>query len=161
MVMALPLCGMSQKIKVDNNKIFVDGAEYATMEKDGCGAFSQTCIYTIKDKDGKVVLIIKRGTEKVASEISASNPNGDLIYLDFIFTKSKQKGQIARMRWKAEKVAEKIVKAGLFKDGYLDEEAANNFVMVNEPVYGLPNKEVIIHEIAPPQQGGNNINIHF
>jgi hypothetical protein len=49
----------------------------------------------------------------------------------------------------------------LFKDGYLDEEAANNFVLVNEPVYGLPKNEVIIRETAPPQQSGNNINIHF
>ena len=34
----------------------VDEAEYAIIEKDGCGAFSETCEFNIKNLAGKKLL---------------------------------------------------------------------------------------------------------
>jgi len=156
----MPLCMMAQKIKIDSGNIYVDGKVYAEMEKDGCGTFSQTCIYTFKNLKGKPVLIVKIGREKVPTEINSSNPDGTVIYADFNFLASKQKGQVANVRIKAEKIIERLIKAKLFKDGELDEEAASNFVLVNPVVYGTAKETIIIKQEAAPEPK-NSLKINF
>ncbi len=153
----LPLLTRAQKVKIEGEKVTVDGADFALMEKDGCGTFSPNCNYTFKNLQGKPVLVIKRGIENVPSEVSPANPDGGIVYLDFNFLNSKQKGQLSRVRLKTEKIIERIVKAHLFKDGDLDEEAANNFVLINPLVYGIPKKEVIIQEVSPQPKRGVHI----
>lgn len=44
---------MAQKIDVKKDKITVDDADYAMIEKDGCGALSPSCVYCIKSPEGK------------------------------------------------------------------------------------------------------------
>jgi hypothetical protein len=44
----MPILGMAQKIKVDGDKVSVDGKEYALVEKEGCGMFDAICIFTFK-----------------------------------------------------------------------------------------------------------------
>ena len=153
----------AQKVKIDSGKIYVDGNVFALMEKDGCKAFSITCLYTIKNLNDKPALVIKFNIEKIESEISAANVKGEVSYAEFIFLQSKQKGQIARLRMKEEKVCEQVVKAKLFKNGELDEEAVSNFVLVNPVVYGLPKQEIIIKQgsNSTSHSSGRGVNIRF
>ncbi len=151
----------AQKIKIDSGKIYTDEKVYAIMEKDGCKAFAATCQYTIKNTDNKPVLVIKFENEKVETERKPANPDGNVFYANFIFLGSKQKAQKARIRMKEEKVAEEIVKAHLFANGQLDQEAADNFVLVNPVVYGLPKQEAIIKEKASAPTYQSTINVHF
>ena len=56
LVVAAPLCCAAQKVEVNKDKIMVDEAEYAIIEKDSCGAFSETCEFNIKNLAGKKLL---------------------------------------------------------------------------------------------------------
>jgi hypothetical protein len=145
LIVLLPLCTMAQKVDVTKDKITVDEADYAVIEKDGCGAFSGTCEFNIKNLAGKKVLVVKALDMKDPDKKDAGNPEGMVHYLQFIFLESKQKTETdypSVIILKPVHVAKMIVKAELFKNGELDAEAVSNFVLSNGVPYTDRKKEM-------------------
>lgn len=146
LVVAAPLCCAAQKVEVNKDKIMVDEAEYAIIEKDGCGAFSETCEFNIKNLAGKKVIVVKSLSMTDPNKKDAGNPDGTVHYLQFIFLESKQKAETndpALLMLKPKDVAKLIVKAELFKTGELDAEAVSNFVLTKGTAYSDRKKEMI------------------
>lgn len=127
---SIPFFALSQDVDVEDNKILVDKKEYAGIEKDGCKS-PAFCQFNVTSLSGKKVLVVVFREYKDIKEIKPSNPNGRVIYYEFIFLESKKKAEIAWVGGKTEKVAKAIVKEKLFKDGELDEAAVEEFVTVN------------------------------
>lgn len=122
----------AQKVEVDKaHRLTVDGQLYAFIEKDGCGFGSPTCGFTVQDSSGKKVLVIRLEEFNDLAERKPSNTQGRVTYLSFVFLESKQKAEIGLFSLKTEKVAKMIVKNELFKDGKLNQEAVDNFVLIN------------------------------
>ena len=144
-IVLLPLCTMSQKVDVTTDKITVDEADYAVIEKDGGGAFSSTCEFNIKNLAGKKVMVVKSLDMKDSDKKDAANPEGIVHYLQFIFLESKQKAEMdypSVIILKPVHVAKIIVKAELFKNSELDAEAVNNFVLSKGLPYTDRKKEI-------------------
>jgi hypothetical protein len=126
-------CGIShsyaQKVEVKDDHILADGAEYAQIEKDGCGAFDPQCLYYIADASGKRQLTIKRMDYKDPQVDNALG--GQVLYLEFVFLKSGARAETeypSVLALKAKDIAKLVVKAQLFKNGQLDPEAVDAFV---------------------------------
>lgn len=144
LVFLLPVFAKAQKVTVEKDTIRVDGAAYAIIEKDKCGIFDAECRFTVKNLAGKPALIIRIASMEGAVPRTASNQKGLVTYSDFNFLASKQKGQIEDYYMKTDKMAKYIVKNKLFVNGDIDNEAAENFVLVNPVVYGGKVDRVII-----------------
>jgi hypothetical protein len=121
----------SQKIESTDEKIMVDGKEYASYTKDGCKTFSQTCKVELSDLFGSKELIVMYRNFNDYSKVEAANPKGNVNYYEFIFLKSKKKAEIPFPGVKLSKLFKEIVKAGLFKDGKIDQNAIEEFILVN------------------------------
>ena len=118
-----------QKVEVKDERILADGAEYAQIEKDGCGAFDPQCLYYIADASGKRQITIKRMDYKDPKVDNALG--GQVLYLEFVFLKSGAKAETeypSMLALKPKDVAKLVVKAQLFKNGQLDPEAVDAFV---------------------------------
>ena len=137
LILLLPISLAAQDIDVKDSAIIVDGKPYAKIEKDGHGIF-QEHIFTIYELTGKAAIVIKWFKSTSASEMNRANPKGEYWYADINFLQSKQKGQLRYLKDKYKDIAKLIVKSKLFKEGKIDQEAVDNFILIN-PVMFYPN----------------------
>ncbi|TCJ14385.1 hypothetical protein EPD60_10350 [Flaviaesturariibacter flavus] len=120
-LVALPIFASAQKVDVKDGKILVDGKEYALIERSH-GDF------TVRDLSGNEAIII-RSVRFQDPTTSYSQPI--VFYAEFIFLNSKQKAESKDLYHRINKMAEVVVKAKLFKDGVIDEEAVSRYVLIN------------------------------
>lgn len=140
----LPFCTIAQKIDIEDSLIKVDGVPYAKVVKEGKGFFSEKII-TFYELGGKPAIVVKYFTiTNVKSAVDNTNSNGEVRYAEINFLKSKQKGQLQNLPMKLEKVVSKIVKAHIFKDGKVDDEAVDNFVLINPAEYSKQQKVIVV-----------------
>jgi hypothetical protein len=145
LIVASTSLSLAQKTEVKDDLITADGADYAKIEKDGCGAFSPQCQYYVSSLKGKRLFVVKHLQFKDPDEMSAANRDGTVHYLQFVFSKSGAKAETpypATLMLRAKDVARLIVKAHLMKDGELDEEAAQEFVNNNGTPYSDKSKKL-------------------
>lgn len=107
-----------------------DGADYMRIETKGCG-FGQTCAHHVYDAAGNKVIIVTIESFKDPAAVNQSNPNGNVFFGTYIFPTLNQKAEYAYARGKAAKLAKDIDSNELIRDGVLNEEAVNEFVLVN------------------------------
>lgn len=134
----------AQKVTVEDDKILVDGVAVGGIEKDGCG-FNVQCQYHVKSLAGKRLFVVKHLQFSDPNERSAANPEGKVHYLQYVFTKAGTKAETAfptTLSLRAKDVARLVVKAGLLKDGALNDEAAADFVTNNGTPYTDRRKEI-------------------
>lgn len=134
LMLLFPFLGFAQKVETNDSLILVDNARYVRFEKEGHGAF-QIKKYTFYDNAGKAALLITWKGSSSPSEISRASPRGEFMYAEFIFFQSKQKAHLRYQSDKTSAIAKLVVKNKLFKDGQIDQEAVDNFVLINPEVY--------------------------
>ncbi len=134
-----------EKVEVKEEVIFVDGAEYAQIEKDGCGMLDAACEYYVKTLDGKRAFTVRALEMRDPDEVTNVNTDGKVRYLQFSFAGSSGKAEIkdpSAIRLRALDVARKVAKAGLMKDGKLDDEAVSDFVSTNGTPFSERKKQL-------------------
>lgn len=119
--------GQKQKITVDNDIIYVDGVEYAMLEKSGLGA----PVYTVKSMTGTVLMNWQFNDFNDPREVSNSNTQGRVCYFQVTFLGDKQQCEINPPMATTKGIAKCIVENDLVKDNAINQEAENNFVLVN------------------------------
>ncbi|WP_343603920.1 hypothetical protein [Fluviicola sp.] len=118
-----------QKVTIDKDTIRVDEAPYAIIEKKGGGA----PVYTIKSMNGTVLMNWQFLDFNNPNRVNKSNPNGRVTYYQVTFFNDKQQCEISPRMPTEKGVAKCIVENQLIKDGAIDQEAENNFVLI----YGM------------------------
>ncbi|KAA9325332.1 hypothetical protein F0P96_20235 [Hymenobacter busanensis] len=134
MLLGTAAATVAQKVEVKGDAILVDGAKYALIEQDGCGLMDVDCMYYLKSLDGKRLFVVKQQIFNDPAEVKASSPEGRVLYLQYLFTGSGTKAETSfptTLHLRAIDVARKVVKAGLFANGTLNEQAAADFVTNN------------------------------
>jgi hypothetical protein len=116
-----------QKVTVEDDIIYVDGVEYATMEKKG----SASPTYTIKSLAGAALMSWQFYEFNDPKEVENANPQGRVTYYQVTFFGDKQQCEIKPTMVTQKGVAKCIVENELLKDGIIDQEAENNFVLIN------------------------------
>ncbi|MDO7885224.1 hypothetical protein [Hymenobacter cheonanensis] len=150
---ALATTSVAQKIKVEGELITVDGQPYARIERDGCGALNAGCMYYVKSLQNERLFIIKPLEFVDPATISASHPDGRTLYVQYIFTASRATTETAYpsiMLLRALDIARKIYKAQLIKDGTLDQQAADAFVLANGMTFSERRRELNPQFIVVP-----------
>jgi len=127
---ALPATAQKYDQKKDSDMVTKDGADYMRIETKGCG-FGQTCAHHVYDAAGNKVIIVTIESFKDPAEVKQSNPSGNVTFSTYIFPTLDKKAEYAYVRAKAEKLAKDIDSNELIQDGLLNEEAVNEFVLVN------------------------------
>jgi hypothetical protein len=120
----------AQKIDNTKEKITVDDKEYCGYEKDGCGMIGD-CTYYIKDLDGNRQIVIRYLKYSDSAKIEAANPTGHVNYCEFTFLKAKKKAEIDFPGGKIKHIAKILVTALFFKDGKLDDNSVDEFILIN------------------------------
>ncbi|MEJ7610702.1 MAG: hypothetical protein WKF88_05920 [Ferruginibacter sp.] len=116
----LTITACAQRTDVRNGMIFTDGKPYALINRDNCGVFGK-CRVTLSALDGRTAVIISFNPQSF----------GGHTYARMHFIKSNKYARLEDLPTKESKVAKKVVKAGLFKNGELDEAAAATFMAAN------------------------------
>jgi len=135
---ALATSASAQKIKVEDELITVDGQPYARIEQDGCGLIDVDCFYYVKSLQNQRLFVVKQMSFNDPTQVSASNPQGRQMYLQYVFTAAKATAETsypATLHLRALDVARKVYKAQLIKDGTLNEQLAADFVTNNGTTY--------------------------
>jgi len=133
LLLSLPLAALAQKVNVDKktNMVTVDKVYSFKIDRFDCGIGATNCHFDVSDTSGTKVLRINFREFKSFAERNASNPEGRIVYYEFVFLTSKTKAEINFVGGKEEKVAKAIVKNNLFLNGKLNEKAVEEFVLVN------------------------------
>lgn len=123
----------AQKIEVKKDKVLSNNKTYLLFEKDGCSTFSgSNCTYFISDTSGNREIVINYRTYQDPLKRSELNTTGIVNYFEVVFLKSRQKAEVEASTFKVEKtLMTKLVKGKLFEKGALNEEAVDDFVLVN------------------------------
>ncbi len=131
-LLSLPILSNAQKIRHDSktNQITVDGVYSFTVDRIDC-TMGRDCHFDVFDTAGNKVIRVNHREYKSLLERKASNPEGRVIYYEFIFLTSKTKAEIDYLGIKEIRIAEQIVKDKLIVDGKLDEKAVEEFVLVH------------------------------
>lgn len=143
----------AQKIKVEGELITVDGQPYARIERDGCGALTAGCLYYVKSLQNQRLFTIKPMEFVDPATISASHPDGRTMYVQYIFNASHATTETAYpsiMLLRALDIARKIYKAQLIKDGTLDQQAADAFVLANGLTFSERRRELTPQLLVVP-----------
>lgn len=120
-----------KKVTVDGDTIRVNGAAYAIIEKKGVSE----PIYTIKSMSGTPLMNWQFQDFNNPNEVSNSNPKGRVTYYQVTFFHDKQQCEISPTMPTEKGVAKCIVENELIKDGAIDQEVENNFVLVHGMKY--------------------------
>ncbi len=107
-----------------------DGVDYLKIETKGCG-FGQQCAFHIYDAAGTKVIIVTMESFEDPAAVSKSDPEGTVRFSTYIFPTLEKKAEYAYVRGKAHKLVKDIDSNELIRDGMLNEEAVNEFVLVN------------------------------
>jgi len=114
-----------QTVDVKDNKILVDGKEFAMIEELGCGFWDPGCTYYIRNSKGKTLIIIVRRSFE------------NTFYLRFSFSGGKGIAEtpFPALNPKVKDIAQMIVKTNLIKDDELNEDEIQNFVQAHGTFY--------------------------
>lgn len=134
LVLALIVCAFStnsfsqkKKVEIDGDTIKVNGAAYALIFRKTPAA----PVYTIKSLDGTPLMNWQFLDFNDPREVSNSNPKGRVTYFQVTFYNDKQQCEINPNMSNYKSVAKCIVDNELIKDGAIDQEVENNFVLVH------------------------------
>ena len=116
-----------QKITVDEDTIRVDGVSFAILEKKTPSAPS----YTVKSMSGTPLMHWQFYDFNDPGEVSNSNTSGRVTYFQITFLGDKQQCEIRPVMANSKHVAKVIVENELIKNGAINQEAENNFVLIN------------------------------
>ncbi|SHJ16796.1 hypothetical protein SAMN02745146_2504 [Hymenobacter daecheongensis DSM 21074] len=134
-----------QKIEVKDEAVLLDGAKYALIEQDGCRIMDTQCVYYLKSLDGKRQVAVKQLEFVDPAEMSASHPDGRVLYLQYVFLASGTKAETpfpTTLHLRAIDVARKVAKGQLFANGTLNEQAVSDFVTTNGMPFADRQKEL-------------------
>lgn len=122
---------LAQKTTHDKktNEVAVDGEHVFNLVRT-CDN-GQNCRFDVFDLSGKKVIRINFLSFKSPVEITKSNPNGTVNYLEFIFLDSERKAEYSVAPIHPKRVAAIIVNNQLIQDGVLNEAAMNEFILTN------------------------------
>lgn len=133
--MVLPFFTNAQKVKLDSktHQVTIDGVNSFKIERNGCGLFDAAgdCYFDVHDIDNNKIMRITLKDFKSPMERNSSNPDGKVIYFEFIFLASKTKAEIEIPALKEEKMAKYILKNELIVNGKLNDKAVEEFILVN------------------------------
>ncbi|MCC2547554.1 hypothetical protein LJY25_13945 [Hymenobacter sp. BT175] len=124
----------AQKVEVKGETILVDGTPYAMIEQDGCKLMDVQCMYYLKSLDGKRLFVVKQMQFVDPATVTAAHPDGRTLYLEYVFTAAGTHAETnfpTTLHLRPIDVARKVVKAQLFANGTLNEQAAADFVTNN------------------------------
>jgi hypothetical protein len=133
-LMLLPFFTNAQKIKLDSktNQVTVDGLNSFKIDRSGCGLVGAgDCHFDVYDIDSNKVMRINYKDFKSAMEVNRSNPDGNIMYAEFIFLASKTKAEVTPFYRNEEKMAKFILKNNLIVNGKLNDKAVEEFVLVH------------------------------
>ncbi len=116
-----------KKVTVDGDTIRINGESYAIIEKKGFAAPT----YTIKSMNGTPLMNWQFQDFNDPREANNSNPNGRVTYFQVTFFQDKQQCEVKPTMATEKGVAKCIVENELIKDGAIDQEVENNFVLIN------------------------------
>lgn len=122
-----------KKIKHEesNQHITIDGVHVFNVERIDCGFGAVDCHYDVYDLAGKKVIRINVRDFNSPVEVSKSNPDGRVVYYEFIFLESKQKAEMEFAGAKEERVAKIIYQNKLITEGQLNVSAVDEFVLTH------------------------------
>lgn len=116
-----------KKVDIDGDTIKVDGASYAIIHKKGAGA----PVYTIRSMNGTALMHWQFLDFNDPNEVSKSNSSGRVTYFQVTFYNDKQQCEVRPNMATQKSVAKFIVENELIKDGAIDQEMENNFVLIH------------------------------
>lgn len=116
-----------KKVEIEGDTIKVNGESYALIFKKTPAA----PVYTIKSLAGTPLMNWQFLDFNDPREANNSNPKGRVTYFQVTFYNDKQQCEINPNMANYKSVAKCIVENELIKDGAIDQEAENNFVLVN------------------------------
>lgn len=128
--MTMPTMAQKYEQKKGSDMVTKNGVDYLRIETKGCG-FGQPCTFHVFDATGQKVIIITMESFKDPAEVGPNDRDGQVYFSTYHFPTLDKKAEYASVRSKAEKLAKDIDSNGLFNDGILNEEAVNEFVLVN------------------------------
>ncbi|WP_341903317.1 hypothetical protein [Fluviicola taffensis] len=133
LLLALMICisslafSQKKKVEIEGDTIKVNGAAYALIFR----KTPATPVYTIKSLDGTPLMNWQFQDFNDPREVSNSNSKGRVTYFQVTFYNDKQQCEINPSMATYKSVAKCIVDNELIKDGTIDQEAENNFVLIN------------------------------
>jgi hypothetical protein len=130
LVAATPTTAQKYDQKKGSDMVTKNGVDFLKIETKGCG-FGQTCAFNVYDAQGNKVIIVTMESFKDPAAVNQSNTDGNVFFSTYIFPTLNTKAEYAYVRGKAEKLAKDIDSNELIRDGMLNEEAVNEFVLVN------------------------------
>jgi len=128
--LASPVSAQKYDQKKGSDMVTKDGVDFLKIETKGCG-FGQTCAFNVYDAQGNKAIIVTMESFKDPAAVNQSNTDGNVYFSTYIFPTLNTKAEYAYVRGKAEKLAKDIDSNELIRDGMLNEEAVNEFVLVN------------------------------
>lgn len=128
--LAVPATAQKYDQAKDSDMVTKDGKDYLKVETKGCG-FDATCTHYVYDAAGAKVIIVTIDSFKDPAEVKQSNPNGNVTFSTYIFPTLDKRAEYAYVRGKAEKLVKDIDSNDLINEGLLNEEAVNEFVLIN------------------------------
>lgn len=130
LVVAAPATAQKYDQKKGSDMVTKDGVDFLKIETKGCG-FGQTCAFNVYDAQGNKVIIVTMESFKDPAAVNQSNTDGNVYFSTYIFPTLNSKAEYAYVRGKAEKLAKDIDSNELIRNGMLNEESVNEFVLVN------------------------------
>jgi hypothetical protein len=76
-------------------------------------------------------MVLKFENTTSPTRANSANRAGNVFYTDVFFLEQKKVAQSEEIRAKVSKIASYIVKNKLFKDGRLDTDAVDNYILMN------------------------------
>tara|TARA_R110002012_G_scaffold283090_2_gene473129 strand:- start:78572 stop:79075 length:504 start_codon:yes stop_codon:yes gene_type:complete len=148
----------AQKVKLKNGEVLIDKVVWLTYQD--CGTFDSVC--SLYNENGDEIIFLKTVYVKGAEPITASNPEGKLIYVEVIFLGQDKKYEIGKR-------TQKNILSDIYKGNVVNEDGSLNTEKVERLVekYGSPYSDrlnastntVIIKDESSNSGSGINIKI--
>lgn len=137
-VMLTGLCAVAsaqrQKVAVGNDgEMIVNGDTVAYIEKEGCKLLSTTCVFTIVDESGDLLITVRQESFTDRERRSNEFPDGTpTAYLVFSFRGYDEVAEVdSPFSPKEESIAKLVARHRLIKDRQLNPEAVRQFIAAN------------------------------
>lgn len=131
------LFAQKQKITVDEDTIKVDGTSYAIIEKKSGMVYD----FTIKSMSGTPLMYWQFQEFNNPNKVSSSNPHGRVTYFQVTFFNDKQQCEANPVATK-KGIAKMIVESELISNQLINQEAENNFVLIQGSKFSDEKKTV-------------------